>query len=62
MGSMGGCEYGAPLTARTGLGRDQIFKGASMPLPDFSVEEKFVINYVRSNAGNSNAYMWAYLI
>jgi hypothetical protein len=30
-----------------------------MPLPDFSAEEKYAINAVRSNAESSNPMMWS---
>lgn len=35
-----------------------------MPLPDFTKDEQYLINYVKSTsaAGGSGAYMWTYVI
>jgi predicted alpha/beta-fold hydrolase len=35
-----------------------------MPLPDFTDDELYLINYVKSTSANaqSNSYMWGYLV
>lgn len=33
-----------------------------MPLPDFTSDERYLINFLKSSSASQNSYMWGYLI